>query len=183
MWRSLPHTPQWLTSTSTSPAPGRGTGLCSTTRSPFPRYTAAGITALSAEPGRPRRLGTETVAQRQGDQDAEQEASNVRHPRHTRAGAGEELQDEPEPQEPHGGDVAYQGDDDDDEQRAYRDSWEQHQIGAHHPGDGARRADDRNRAVGLEGELGGGGDDPGNQIEDRVADPAHAVIDVVAEDP
>src|SRR5205814_5910684 len=75
-------------------------------------FAEASVTALvlplgdrlrSVEPGRAQRLGTQTVAQGKGDEHPEDEAADVGHPRHARAGAGEELQHEPEPKEPHGG--------------------------------------------------------------------------------
>ena len=45
MWMSDPQMPQWPTSTSTWPGPGRGTGRSSTVTSPLAVYTAAGMVA------------------------------------------------------------------------------------------------------------------------------------------
>jgi len=103
----------------------------------------------------------------------------VGDPRHPFVGVHEELLDEPHPEPPLRPDL----DDEEEEEADDPGVGEPDEVGAHHTGDGARRAEHRHRAVGLHRDVGGRRHEPGNQVEDQIAQAPEPVLDVVAEDP
>ena len=108
--------------------------------------------------------GPQPVPEEQGHQGAEDEPADVGHPGHARGRVGEELEDEPEAEQPLGRDVADE-DEEEDEQGPDAHVGEEHQVGAHHPGDRARGPDHGDGAVGLDEDVGRAGHQPRDQVE------------------
>ena len=77
-----------------------------------------------------------------------------------------------------------QGDEEDDEDEGQHPRlWVQQRVAAQHPGHRPAGADRPDRRPGVEQRLRVDGDQPGQQVEEDEAGPAHRVLDVVAENP
>lgn len=145
-----------------------------------PSATEAGAAARRSAP----------AAEGDDEQEPGHEAADVReegdaallHPAET-GQPSEELPDEPQAEADPGRRADGPEEDAQWEQRDDGGGWEEHDVSAEDTGDGSRRTDRWDVGGGVEGDVGERGGEPGDEVEDREADVAEPVFDVVPEDP
>src|SRR6478752_2185246 len=113
----------------------------------------------------------------------EQGDSAVRGRDAERRKAVDQLEDEPHPQHDQGRHLEQLVEEAEIDQRQDAGPWVEDQVGAEDGGDRPGGADDRDGRRGVDPDLGDRRHRPAEQVEQQEADPAEAVLDVVAEDP
>src|SRR5581483_11757905 len=110
---------------------------------------------------------------------------NPRHPlpRHAGDGAAEELRRRPEQEIDPRRHLEEEGKEKDRKQDDDPGVGKQNEVGAEHPGDGARCADRRNGRIDIRIKMGDPRDHAGQEIKKEKPCRSHQFLDVVAEDP